>query len=1699
MEESELVLYVNGRRIVPSLHPTDSVADLLHHLGLRGTKVVCEQGGCGACSVILTYWDPRCKEFKHRTVNSCLVPLVYANHTAILTVEGLGTTLNPHPIQRLIAENNGSQCGYCTPGFVIAMYGKLLNKEADESMIHSIASNLCRCTGYRPIAETAKMIEAMDMKVEYPYELPDELKVDHLRYVFDVSKLSLPSFVDRASYIASTTDLRDALTLLKNDPQLRVSGGFSELLVVRSDHNARAKENNTSRYLSTWRIWELIHVKEEEDGVHIGSCTTINQIKREIKKSPSLMKNPRMAELAKVYTRFASPQVRNCATIGGNVCHGSPVSDTLPVLLSSEAIFVAVSLKDGSDQYQFRYIKAADWMKGYLRNGLQQGEMLYEIIIPKSTKTSFDTIEPSENGKCNIIKKSEAVNNFFIRSYKLSRRYDDDIAVVGGCLEVAYENVSNGLKIKRFRTSYSAMAATTVRFMELEDFVESNCNIISRNPEVFENTLTKICDVVAKKYTLSKNVPGGLAMYRSSMAKNIVVKFLLESLKDCNFKFNNETLDDVVLDGSYHCIPDGVETCSQYYEGKEEYESTKKENDSKYKELRERKVSSKFGTVEKEIRDTNNADPFGKPVVHQSALQQATGEANYLSTMKEVFNNNFDNNLLNQKINASLYNSNSTNSCLFMYPIYAATTYGKIRNIEEVKNYYNNRYSCNNPKYNNTGYFRILTAADVPNYLNKNMNKNTSTRTTAKENVGINRVGVSGFRDEPVLMTNGDDILAPSEMIAIVVCETMRSAKKIAAEIKANTIFTKTKEELDALIHPAVTDNEEDQHKRLVIDISNFEQDKQQGNIVTNIADFISLMKQSESPDAESMSTSSGSSELVREDLIKKHVLCVKDLYFSENNKYKDNLGADLKLSDMKAQTNLDSSIEQNDFRRLFDVTGMKVYRENDSVYTSKNGPRTEESYRIYYSEGGNNNNNGSNAEDPYFIIESTLSLQHQEHFYFETHCTLANVENAHISNTSVADDMAERDLINAEGKSGECIEEPKVTLSLTTTTQNISGVTNNVSAALSIPASRIVVNICNNRIGGGFGGKESTFQQQTACALASLRSNSDGSDFDREHHLTYQYRPVYTQNSRADDLKYTGKRHPFTFYNLARVNLRTMKIEALQVVLYSDAGYVMDLSGSVMERAVFHATNSYYVPNIKVVGNVIRTRANSNTAFRGFGAPQAVMNIEMLVERMDKFKRWYWSNNSNNSNECSSHSSPLSLNTRVVNMLHNGNILPYGGAVFGVTLQRMLNTPFASNNQKYPVDRDLDAQDDINNEQPDTKKTPEEETQAETGLSMNTRELYTRNAPKIYNDRNSMLRQYSAMRHSYAEYNRTHKLTKRGVGLVPLTFGITFTQRFLNQCSAIVTLHKDGSFAVSHCGIEMGQGIDTKMRQLAAKELCCDYSKVTIQQSSSSLLPNGPPTSASSAADLNGYAIINAVKQLRKELNPIIDEVGRDPKHPELINWPRVAGTAFMRRAVMSFVGHYSSPCKGYDFATHQGTPFGYYSFSSALVGVEVDVLTGEYKCLRGAVCVDVGASTNHTIDIGQIEGAFVQGLGYVYEDFILLDVMNRDTGERVDRIPLSSGPGNYKIPSILDIPESFSVSILAGSRNPKAPHSGKGVGEPPLCLGAALMVALQDAVDSCYEGAECGSPQLTHPCTMESVRDALPSAERLVASVAK
>jgi len=550
--------------------------------------------------------------------------------------------------------------------------------------------------------------------------------------------------------------------------------------------------------------------------------------------------------------------------------------------------------------------------------------------------------------------------------------------------------------------------------------------------------------------------------------------------------------------------------------------------------------------------------------------------------------------------------------------------------------------------------------------------------------------------------------------------------------------------------------------------------------------------------------------------------------------------------------------------------------------------------------------------------IDGALSIGGQEHFYLETQAAIAWIDEAGgVAAHSSTQHPAE--------------------------TQEI------IARVLGLTRNQVTVECL--RMGGAFGGKE--VQANAWAAVAALGAWKTG-------------RPVRVRLTRELDMALTGKRHPYLVRYAAGFS-STGQLEALKIAFFSDGGWSLDLSEPIMWRSLFHCDNAYYLPNVEATGRICQTHKTSQTAFRGFGGPQAMVAIEDILAQAAQ---------------------RLSIPADIVrerNFYREGQTTHYGQTV-----------------------ADAGRLDRIWRELKDASE-------------------------------------FDARRAEVAAFNAQHDEAKRGIAITPAKFGISFTATFYNQGGALVLIYRDGTVQVNHGGTEMGQGLFTKIRQIAADTLGVDAERIRLMPTRTDKVPNTSATAASAGTDLNGAAVADACQQLRTRLDAVAADLDKD------VPFEALCEAAYMQRVPLFAQGFYRTPDIHFDRQTGRGKPFHYFAFGAAVSEVEIDPFTGDYRVRRVDILQDVGDSISPVIDRGQVEGGFLQGVGWLTLEELLWD----DQGRLA-----TAGASTYKLPSWSEMSPDFRVSFLRDATQSAVIFGSKAVGEPPLMLAISVREAIREAV---------------------------------------
>jgi xanthine dehydrogenase large subunit len=541
--------------------------------------------------------------------------------------------------------------------------------------------------------------------------------------------------------------------------------------------------------------------------------------------------------------------------------------------------------------------------------------------------------------------------------------------------------------------------------------------------------------------------------------------------------------------------------------------------------------------------------------------------------------------------------------------------------------------------------------------------------------------------------------------------------------------------------------------------------------------------------------------------------------------------------------------------------------------------------------------------------------------------------------------------------------------------TQSPTGVQRTVAKVLGIDMNAVEVE--TGRLGGGFGGKED--QAAIWACLAALSTS-------------ILKVPVKLVLNRQEDMLMTGKRHPYS--SDFQIGLKANgKIVAFEAFYYQDGGASADLSTAIMARTLFHATNTYFIPNVKVTAVSCRTNYAPNTACRGFGAPQAMLIIESAMQKAaEKMK-------------------VRTFDLQKINLLEENDMFPYGQRLEGSNAKKCWQI-----------------------------------------------------AEEKFNFNNSFNR--------IKQFNSINQIKKKGMAIMPICFGISFTNTPMNQAGALVHVYSDGSVSVSTGAVEMGQGVNMKILQIVAENLSISMERLKMEKTNTTRVANTSPTAASTGTDLNGKAAENACRMIMVRLKKVAANILGHPSPDDIkiineivyvkdqktnLKWLSLISKAYLDRINLSAQGYYATPGIGFDSSIEKGKPLAYHVFGTSITEITLDCLRGTYDIDSVKLIHDVGKSINPLIDRGQVEGGLIQGIGWL----TIEELIHNEEG-----ILMTNTASTYKIPDIKFTPKTLDIRFLKNSPNPKAVSNSKAVGEPPFMYGIGTYFAIVEAMKAFRPG---------------------------------
>lgn len=575
---------------------------------------------------------------------------------------------------------------------------------------------------------------------------------------------------------------------------------------------------------------------------------------------------------------------------------------------------------------------------------------------------------------------------------------------------------------------------------------------------------------------------------------------------------------------------------------------------------------------------------------------------------------------------------------------------------------------------------------------------------------------------------------------------------------------------------------------------------------------------------------------------------------------------------------------------------------------------------------------------------------------------------------------------IETQGAYAEPLENGNI--KVTSSTQGPTAVQKTIAKVLGIAMHKIEVDV--TRLGGGFGGKED--QATPWAVMAALAA----------HHLNQSVKLIL---NRHDDLRMTGKRHPYE--STYKIGLsKDLKIIAYQTEFLQNSGAAADLSPAIAERTLFHATNSYYIPNVTTKVLSCKTNLPPNTAFRGFGGPQGMFVIESAIAKA---------------------AHEIGVPTRTIqeaNLLDENDTFSYGQIAKKVEAKNTWHS-----------------------------------------------------AKNIFN--------IEALEQEVEDFNKNNTSFKKGIAFMPITFGISFTNTPMNHARALVHIYLDGSVGISTAAVEMGQGVNTKMMQIAADVFSIPIEKIKIETTNTTRVANTSPSAASSTADLNGKATLMACNALVERLKIVASEdLKASVKDITLkeesvyinnkksaLTWTELVSKAMLKRVALTENAHYATPEIHFDKTKEKGHPFAYHVYGTAITTTTIDCMRGTYEFDSVKIVHDYGKSMSEGIDLGQVEGALIQGIGWMTMEEIAYNKEGR---------LLSNALSTYKVPDIFSVPKTVEVIPVETEGNDMAILKSKAVGEPPLMYGIGAYFALQNAIKAFNPNYDL---QFNAPMTPEKV----------------
>jgi len=1458
------IIYINGKKVpdhtLKQSKPNQTLLSFLRdEMHLTGSKLGCGEGGCGACSVMISKYSTIQNKIVHFAVNACLMPVLAADECHVTTIEGVGSCFSTesgknddglHPIQKAMVDMHGSQCGFCTPGIIVAIYSLFANNTTKDYIEEHLDGNLCRCTGYRPIWDAARSL-CTDIEQEGEGKGP-----------CGTSCRECPER-NTCTMDCNTQDIQNEQEESSSSSKCSSSSILEKFLKPQTtiDWNQnKIDENNNNKWLDQPNEMfpkELIP-NQNDDNLPIKPLMVVD---RTYHKAGTWFKPTTLNELLSLMKRFSG----ECKIIVGNT-------------------EVGIETKFKHSVYP-RFVSPSESIASLYSFSKSDDSLTIGSCVSLSTiQHECSEIVQNHSKDDNEFKKIAEPIHDMLRWFASTQIRN--VACLGG-------NLATASPISDMNPMLACMNATLT--------LSSLSGNSGENDDDNRNDTIERRNVLVSDFFLAYRT---VDLEPYEIVETIIIpkpKALFEYIFP--FKQAKRREDDISIVTSGMRIV--VAPCGD--------EFTIVEVSLAFGGMAPRTVMAK-STAEYLVRK-----PFKKET---------------FTDAKKVLLQEFD---LPDDVPGGQAQFRKALACSFLYKLYMMTCKAignDLALIEKNPNLTTSIGEVSLPKAptideNEESAIESFVHGKKPSIQGKQIYP------TPKVAVGLEgkardsssmaaQVASKGRKDEvgnPATHASGplhctgealytDDIpLPPGTLQATLILAKTCNSKYVSIDtsVALNTpgvVAVYTHEDIqkiggDNIMGPI-------EHDEFVF--------LPRGEVIQFVGQVLGVCI------ADSLDNSeAGARSVVVE--------------------YGESLG--------KPVVSIEDAIEAESF---YGFARHTMERSNPMSISS---------------------------DDKIVKVSGSFRCGGQEHFYLETNSTLA------------------------------VPSESATNMTVYTSTQAVTKTQMYCASATNLAASRVVVRM--KRMGGGFGGKETrSVFASCAAAVAAKISNC----------------PVRLTLSRDVDMSITGGRHAFLAkYEASAVikdETKEVKLNSLKVELFCNGGSAFDLSGPVMDRALFHVDNCYFWPEFYAEGVPCKTVQPPHTAFRGFGGPQGLATCEHIIDHLAL--------------EC---------------------------GVSGYKLRR---------NNIYKVQ----------------EATP-------FGMILGEEFAGKWNVPTMWDNIHSSLNIDSRQK-DIDDFNSNNKWVKRGLSLLPTKFGIAFTAKYMNQGGALVHLYTDGTVLVSHGGTEMGQGLHTKVCQVAAQAFGIPLNDVYVNDTSSDKVANTIPTAASMSTDMYGMATLDACRQILKRIEPIRQNMSPDATLKE------VANKAFFERIDLSAHGFFAldnSRC-GYDWTLEKpkdfpndkpqnswkGHPFNYFTQGVAYTEVEVDVLTGNHRTIRSDLLVDVGCSISPALDIGQIEGAFIQGMGWcTLEEIIYGD--DDHTWVKPRGRMFTTGPGTYKIPAFNDVPETFNVSLMDNADNPFAVHSSKAIGEPPFFLGCGVFYAIKDAIKAARsENCTEGYFELRMPATSERIR---------------